>query len=85
MIYVIKTPSGDWLSRDGQVMPFADMAAAQMEILVREPDPIEAGKWQIHPIEPGNADTARLRLKVTYTLEKYDLDGNLIERITGEG
>lgn len=86
IIFVIKTPAGDWLSREGQVLPFADMAAAQMEILQREPDVVEQAKWQIHPIEtPAQADAARLRVNLTYTLEKYDERGELIERITGEG
>ena len=86
MLFVIKTPAGPWLSQDGRVLPFASLADAQAEIAQREPDVVAQAAWAIHPLPtPESADAARLRVNATYTLEKYDERGELIERITGEG
>lgn len=85
IVYLIKCPDGSWLSREGQILPFADMAAAQAEILRREPDIVAQARWQIHPITQRNADSAGVRLNVSWTLQKFDQDGSLIETLTGEG
>lgn len=83
-LYIVKCPDGQWLARDGQVLLFIDMASAQAEIVAREPDVLAQARWQIHPIEPGASDVAGVKVQVSWKLDKYDLDGNLIETRTGE-
>jgi hypothetical protein len=53
--------------------PFLDMASAQQAIAAVEPDVIEQGKYQIHPIrDPGDADRLKLKVIVDWKLEKFD-------------
>lgn len=87
IVYVVKKPDGQWLERDGRILPFIDMAEAQEMIEAHEPDVIEQGKWSIHALDSGSSgsDATGLKAYATLTLEKFDADGNLIETITLDG
>lgn len=75
------------LDPDGKPLGiYPDMRAAQEAIAEREPDIVAQGRYTIHPIrEQRDADVLKLQVHISYVLEKRDLEGNLLEVITGEG
>ncbi len=68
---------------------YPDMTAAQEGIAAAEPDVLKQSLYQIHPIRsPRDADALKLKIEITYCLEKFDGDyvGQApIEVLTGEG
>jgi predicted secreted hydrolase len=79
VIYAVRAPDG---SVPGAR---ASMKEAQDWIAEMESDPIEQGKWQIHPISsPADAEAAKLRLHWHIRLEKFEGD-TLVETIEREG
>jgi hypothetical protein len=79
MIFAVRAP-------DGSVMGGkASMREAQDWISELEPDVLEQGKWQIHPIaSPEDAERAQIKLCWTLKLEKFEGE-QCVEVIEREG
>lgn len=68
MLFVVLKPDKTPMER-----PFVDMGEAQDAIKAVEPDIVEQGKYQIHPInDPKDADRLRLKINVAWKLEKFE-------------
>lgn len=64
---------------------YPDQPSAQQAIAAAEPDVIEQGRYQIHPItSPKDADALKIKVNIHYRLEKFE-NGQLIEVLEGEG
>ncbi len=80
MIFAIRKP-------DGQVLSEAKltMREAQERIAELEPDIVEQGKWQIHPLD-SQEDCERARIKMVWKLKLEKFEGEtLVETIEREG
>ncbi len=82
MIYAIRKPDGTI-----HPVPADSMASAQNLIAILEPDVVEQGKWQIHPIAgPDDAERLKINLIWKLRLEKFDgVTGELVETVEREG